>query len=77
VGLSTPLSNEKNRVPADKIINQLSYTHIEQLLNIESELKRIFYEIESIKGCWSVKELKRQINSLYFERMGLSANQNY
>jgi len=72
VGLPTPLSENKDRTPADKIIYQLSYTHLEQLLNIESELKRTFYEIECIKGCWSVRELKRQINSLYFERSGMS-----
>ncbi len=72
VGSPTPLSENTNRIPADTIIYQLSYTHIEQLLNIEAELKRTFYEIESIKGCWSVKELKRQINSLYFERSGMS-----
>jgi predicted nuclease of restriction endonuclease-like (RecB) superfamily len=35
-------------------------------------LKRTFYELECIKGTWSVRELKRQINSLYFERSGLS-----
>ncbi len=29
--------------------------------------------MECIKGHWSVRELKRQINSLYFERSGLSS----
>lgn len=61
-------------VPGDKILLKLSYTHIEQLLGIEDPLKRTFYEIECIKGSWSVRELKRQINSLYFERSGLSKN---
>jgi predicted nuclease of restriction endonuclease-like (RecB) superfamily len=31
-------------------------------------------EIECIRGNWSVRELKRQIGSLYFERTGLSTN---
>jgi len=61
-------------VPGDKILSKLSYTHIEQLLGIDEPLKRTFYEIECIKGAWSVRELKRQINSLYFERSGLSKN---
>ena len=61
-------------VPGDKILSKLSYTHIEQLLGIEEPLKRTFYEIECIKGIWSVRELKRQINSLYFERSSLSKN---
>lgn len=30
--------------------------------------------MEAIRGCWSVKELERQINSLYYERSGLSQN---
>lgn len=30
--------------------------------------------METIRGCWSYKELERQINSLYYERSGLSQN---
>lgn len=59
-------------VPPDKLISRLSFTHIVQLLTISDPLKRTFYEVEAMKGNWSVRELKRQINSLYFERMGLS-----
>jgi hypothetical protein len=33
---------------------------------------RTFYETECIRGNWAVRELKRQIASLYFERAGLS-----
>lgn len=72
VGLATPQSQSKTQVPVEKLISSLSYTHFEQLLQIKDELKRTFYEIACIKGTWSVKELKRQINSLYFERSGLS-----
>ena len=70
--LTTQLQNQPF-VPPQKILSKLSYTHIEQLLNIDNQLKRTFYEIECIKGTWSVRELKRQINSLYFERSGPSA----
>lgn len=63
-------------VPAEKLLKSLSYTHLEQLFNIENNLKRIFYEIECIKGCWSVRELKRQIESLYYERSGLSKDKD-
>lgn len=38
----------------------------------ESELKRIFYEQQAIKGNWSSRQLKRQIESLLLERIGLS-----
>lgn len=64
--------DSKLQVPAKIILNKLSYTHIESLLKIPESLKRTFYEIECIKGTWSVRELKRQISSLYFERSNLS-----
>lgn len=60
------------QVPPEKLISRLSFSHITLLLTVENLLKRTFYEIEAIKGNWSVRELKRQINSLYFERMGMS-----
>ncbi len=41
---------------------------------MDEPLKRLFYELECIKGTWSVKELKRQIGSLLYERTGLSQN---
>jgi predicted nuclease of restriction endonuclease-like (RecB) superfamily len=64
------------RVPTEKILTKLSYTHLVELIKIEDDLKRTFYEIECIKGTWSVRELKRQISSLYYERSGLSAKPN-
>jgi predicted nuclease of restriction endonuclease-like (RecB) superfamily len=41
---------------------------------IDDSLKRAFYETECIRGNWSVRALKRQIASLYFERSGLSTD---
>jgi predicted nuclease of restriction endonuclease-like (RecB) superfamily len=52
----------------------LSFTHFVEFLSIDDPLKRAFYEIETIKGNWSVKQLQRQINTLLFERTGLSEN---
>jgi predicted nuclease of restriction endonuclease-like (RecB) superfamily len=60
------------QVTPDKLINRLSFSHLTLLLPISEPLKRTFYEIECMKGNWSVSELKRQINSLYFERSGMS-----
>lgn len=60
------------KISPDKLFKNLAYTHFVQLLPIEEPLKRTFYELECIKGNWTVRELKRQINSLYFERSGLS-----
>ena len=60
------------QTPGKILLERLSYSHLELLALIEPSLKRTFYEIECIKGGWSVRELKRQIGSLYFERSGLS-----
>jgi len=59
-----------------KLLNSLSYTHFELIFPIEDGTKRAFYELEAIRGGWSVKELKRQINSLYYERSGLSEDKD-
>lgn len=45
-----------------------------ELIAIDDPLKRAFYEVECISGNWSVRALKRQIATLYFERSGLSTN---
>ena len=55
-----------------RLLENLTFTHFEQLLALDEPLKRTFYEIECIRGNWSVRALKRQIASLYFERSGLS-----
>lgn len=64
--------NEELQIPANTIINKLSYSHFVELIKISERQKRVFYEIECIKGIWSVRELKRQIYSLYYERSGIS-----
>lgn len=61
-----------DRVPGKKIVNNLSFSHIANLLTINDTLRRTFYEVECIKGNWSVRELKRQIDTGYFERMGFT-----
>ena len=55
----TPISGKE-------IVNKLSFTHIAELLKIDDQTKRAFYEAEAIKSGWSMRELKRQINSLYY-----------
>lgn len=55
-----------------RLLQALSYSHFAELIALDDPLKRRFYELECIQGNWSVRELKRQIHSLYFERSGLS-----
>ncbi|KJS30770.1 MAG: cytoplasmic protein [Desulfatitalea sp. BRH_c12] len=59
-------------ISGKEVISRLSFTHIVELLKFEDATKRVFYEIECMRGNWSVRELKRQIGSLYYERSGLS-----
>ncbi|MEI6767191.1 MAG: PDDEXK nuclease domain-containing protein [Bacteroidota bacterium] len=63
-----------NKIGLDpaRILQTLSFSHIVELVKIDDPLKRAFYEIECVKGTWSIRELQRQIESLYFERSGLS-----
>ena len=63
-------------MPPEQLLNSLSYTHFEQLIAIGDPLKRAFYEVECLRGGWSVRELKRQIGSLYFERSALSKDKD-
>ncbi|MHB8763377.1 MAG: DUF1016 N-terminal domain-containing protein, partial [Deferrisomatales bacterium] len=62
----------KTGIAASEVLAKLSFTHIAELLQCEDATQRAFYELECIRGHWSVRELKRQIASLYYERSGLS-----
>jgi predicted nuclease of restriction endonuclease-like (RecB) superfamily len=59
-------------VNSKKLLSSLSFSHFAELITIDDPLKRTFYEVECLRGNWSVRELKRQIGALYFERSGLS-----
>ena len=74
--LQTPekqtLNNSKLQIPCGILLEKISFTHFVELIKIQDPLQRLFYEMECIKGTWSVRELRRQINTLYFERSALS-----
>ena len=63
---------EEWSTPADRLFYKLNYTCLAYLTSIEDPLKRAFYEQETIRGCWTTRELDRQVSSQYYERMGLS-----
>lgn len=63
------LTYEKCQTPSGK----LSWSHYCELLSISDENKRSFYEQESINSSWSVRELKRQVDSSLYERLLLSS----
>lgn len=52
----------------------LSWSHYAELLTISDDLARSFYEQQAINENWSLREMKRQIDSSLFERLALSKN---
>ena len=51
---------------------KLSWSHYLILMRMEDINARKFYEIEAIQNNWSLRELKRQVNSALYERLVLS-----
>lgn len=58
----------------DKLVKkfQLSWSHYLKLMRIEDVDERNFYEIESYKNNWSLRELERQYNTALYTRLSLS-----
>ena len=54
----------------------LSWSHYIQLMKIDDENERYFYEIEATENNWSVRELTRQFNSALYERLALSKDKD-
>ncbi len=69
---SPTAKSEEWMTPASRLFNKINCTSLICLSNIKDPLKRAFYEQETIRGCWTLKELDRQVSSKYYERMGLS-----
>jgi predicted nuclease of restriction endonuclease-like (RecB) superfamily len=54
------------------VSGKLTWSHFCELINISDADARAFYEKECLNSRWSVRELKRQINTSLFERLLLS-----
>ena len=52
----------------------LPWSHYVRLLSVKNPLAREFYEIEALRGGWTVKQLNRQIGTQFYERTALSRN---
>jgi hypothetical protein len=53
----------------------LTWTHYRTLMRVTSPEARSFYEVECARAAWSVRELKRQIDSMLFERLSRSRDE--
>lgn len=49
--------------------HELSWSHYRLLMKIENEERREFYGRECVEASWSVRQLERQINSFFYERL--------
>jgi len=56
------------------LISHLSFSHIVEIMTVKDPFARYFYEQECIKCTWSVRELRRQINTNLYVRAGISCN---
>lgn len=66
-------SSVLNSMPKSEAASRiLPWSHYCELLKEENKKARKFYEIETIENNWSIRELKRQMNSMLYERLCLS-----
>ncbi len=54
--------------------DELSWTHYRLLMKVENDTARQFYLDEAVKSQWSTRQLERQINSFFYERLLSSKN---
>jgi DUF1016 N-terminal domain len=52
----------------------LSWSHYVLLLRAQSPEARDFYHSEALRGGWTVRQLQRQLDSQFYERLALSKN---
>ena len=57
--------------------SELSWTHYRLLMRVENENARQFYMEEAVKSQWSTRQLERQINTFFYERLLSSKNKEY
>ncbi len=67
--LTQELQNNENQ-----LISSISYTHFVELIKIDSPVKRKYFELLVLKAHLSVRDLKREIASLSYERLGMTAD---
>ena len=60
----SPTLSDKFKTAGNELLASLSFSHIVEILTVADPLARYFYEQECIKCTWSVRELRRQINTI-------------
>ena len=68
----TPRAKRNTREAADRF--PLPWSHYVRLLRMEKPEARAFYEAEALRCGWSVRQLDRQVSTLFYERPLASRN---
>jgi len=66
--------NDDLQLSPELLLSRLSFSHFIELIRVEDELQRFFYEVEAIKNNWSVRDLKRAIGTSLAFRTVMSTN---
>jgi predicted nuclease of restriction endonuclease-like (RecB) superfamily len=72
--LSDEFESLNNSNYLQRLLLSCSFSHIVELIKLEEQTKRKFYELLILQSTPSVRELQGQINALTYERLGLSQN---
>jgi hypothetical protein len=67
---------KEHSIPSEVLLSRLSYTHFVELLKKDDPLERLFYEVETIKNNWNVRELERAMDTALYIRTGLSKDKD-
>ena len=70
-GKSSTVSNEFVTDP-HVLVNNVSFSHIREIMVLNDAFERFFYETECMKCNWNVRELRRQIKTNLYVRAGIS-----
>ena len=68
------IDDSTTKINTSLLVNQLSFSHFIELLKADTDTKRRFYEVHAIQNYWGVGDLKRDIETLLYERTGLSTD---
>lgn len=68
-GKSLTVSNQFVTDP-DVLVNNLSFSHIREIMGLTDAFESFFYETECMKCNWNVRELRRQIKTNLYVRAG-------
>ena len=74
---SVDLPDNVSEIPIEKLITSISFAHFTELIKIDNPVKRMYYEMLTIQTGLSVRELRRQIGALSYERVGLSGDMQH